>query len=93
MKDTSFTTDSKQAKTLNVYSVWFIETQWYLDFMPSMEYTYHNQTSIVSIFLRTHDDGFSSFPSVPLRTVLIKSLQVRGIQCLGLGEVPIRERS
>lgn len=54
---------------------------------------YHNQTSIVSVSLRTHDDGCSSFPSVLLRTVLIKSLQVRGSQCLGLGEAPIRKRS
>lgn len=61
--------------------------------MPSMEYAYHNQTSIMSVSLHTHDDGFSSFPSVLPRTVLIKSLQVRGSQCLGLGEGPIRERS
>lgn len=60
-----------------------------------MEFTYHNQTSIVSVFLRTHamDDSSSSFPQVPLSKVLIKSLQVRGSQRLGLGEVPIRERS
>lgn len=41
----------------------------------------------------TLDDGSSIFPHVLLRKALIKSPQVGGSQCLGLGEAPIRERS
>lgn len=49
----SLSLKDKIRKTSNVYSFWFIETWWYLEFMPSMEFTYHKQTSIVSIFLYT----------------------------------------